>query len=68
MQQAQGYKEGGQGWSATQIDGIWVRGIWVGGDLHAASAPRAWHMRLKAELEALGFCASDSGRPILRSL
>jgi hypothetical protein len=24
-------------------------------------APRAWHTRLKAELQALGFCASKTG-------
>jgi hypothetical protein len=50
MQQAQGYEEGGPG-MVCQLKKTLYR---------LRQAPRAWHTRLKAELEALGFRASET--------
>jgi hypothetical protein len=50
MQQAQGYEEGGPGMVCHLKKTLY--GL--------RQAPRAWHTRLKAELEALGFRASET--------
>jgi hypothetical protein len=52
MQQAQGYEEGGPGMAGNLKKTLYV----------LRQAPRAWHTRLKAELEALGpwfLCIGD---------
>jgi hypothetical protein len=60
IQQSQGYKEGGPGTVCHLKKTLYG---W-------RQAPRAWHTRLKAKLEALGFWASEIPwcRRILRSL
>jgi hypothetical protein len=50
MQQPQGYEEGGPGTVCHLKKTLY--GL--------RQAPRAWHTHLKAELEALGFRASES--------
>jgi hypothetical protein len=50
MQQPPGYQEGGNGMACRLVKALY--GL--------RQAPRAWHTRLKAELEAIGFTATEA--------
>ena len=50
MQQPPGYQEGGSGMACRLVKALY--GL--------RQAPRAWHTRLKAELEAIGFTATEA--------
>ena len=50
MQQPPGYQEGGHGMACRLVKALY--GL--------RQAPRAWHTRLKAELEAMGFTATEA--------